>query len=487
MLILLFERNMMRKKLVHLSLFSSLMTLALSSVQAETLQEALAKAYQTNPTLTGARAGQRANDENVPLARSRGLPSADLSGSLTDNIEKASNSFSSPSRIASGRINLSMPLYAGGAIKNGIGAAESRVEAGQANLRGTEASVFIGVVGAYMDVMRDEAIVSLNHSQVKVLQTNLEATKDRFDVGDLTRTDIAQSESRLALAQSQLESAEAQLIGSRERYVQLVGNEPVGLQQPPILPNLPASPDVAVDSALKNNPDLIAANKAIEASRFDIKVARSSRMPKLSAFADENYSNYLNSIGGGFSNSSRSTAAGLQATFPLYQGGAPSAQVRQSQARSSQAIEQAIAAERGVIAQTRSSYAIWRASNAVIASSEKAVSASALSLEGVRAENSVGNRSILDILNAEQEYLNAQVQLVSARRNAYVAGFSLLAAMGHAEARDLGLDGGALYDPLVNYNRVQTYKWDWANDPEPAPIATRTVDSAAQNPSVRAK
>ncbi len=487
MLILLFERNMMRKKLVHLSLFSSLMTLALSSVQAETLQEALAKAYQTNPTLTGARAGQRANDENVPLARSRGLPSADLSGSLTDNIEKASNSFSSPSRIASGRINLSMPLYAGGAIKNGIGAAESRVEAGQANLRGTEASVFIGVVGAYMDVMRDEAIVSLNHSQVKVLQTNLEATKDRFDVGDLTRTDIAQSESRLALAQSQLESAEAQLIGSRERYVQLVGNEPVGLQQPPILPNLPASPDVAVDSALKNNPDLIAASKAIEASRFDIKVARSSRMPKLSAFADENYSNYLNSIGGGFSNSSRSTAAGLQATLPLYQGGAPSAQVRQSQARSSQAIEQGIAAERGVIAQTRSSYAIWRASNAVIASSEKAVSASALSLEGVRAENSVGNRSILDILNAEQEYLNAQVQLVSARRNAYVAGFSLLAAMGHAEARDLGLDGGALYDPLVNYNRVQAYKWDWANDPEPAPIATRTVDSAAQNPSVRAK
>jgi outer membrane protein len=110
-----------------------------------------------------------------------------------------------------------------------------------------------------------------------------------------------------------------------------------------------------------------------------------------------------------------------------------------------------------------------------------------LSLEGVRAENSVGNRSILDILNAEQEYLNAQVQLVSARRNAYVAGFSLLAAMGHAEARDLGLDGGALYDPLVNYKRVQTYKWDWANDPEPAPIATRTVDSAAQNPSVRAK
>ncbi len=477
----------MRKLRARLILLSAMIPLSVSPVHAETLQEALAKAYQTNPTLTGARAGQRANDENVPLARSRALPSAELSGSLTDNLEKASNSFASPSRIAGAQLNLSMPIYAGGAIKGGVGAAESRVQAGLANLRGTEASVFTAVVGAYMDVLRDESIVGLNQNQVKVLQTNVEATKDRFDVGDLTRTDIAQSESRLALAQSQLAGAEAQLISSRERYVQLVGDAPDALKQPPNLPNLPVSPDVAVEAALKNNPDLIAANKAIEASRFDIKVARSARLPKVSAFGSESYSNYLNSIGGGFSNSSRSTAAGLQATFPLYQGGAPSAQVRQSQARSSQTIEQSIAVERGVIAQTRSSYAIWRASNAVIASSEKAVSASALSLEGVRAENSVGNRSILDILNAEQEYLNAQVQLVSARRNAYVAGFSLLAAMGHAEARDLGLDGGALYDPLINYNRVRDYKWDWANDPEPAPIATRTVDSAAQNPSVRAK
>jgi outer membrane protein len=177
----------------------------------------------------------------------------------------------------------------------------------------------------------------------------------------------------------------------------------------------------------------------------------------------------------------------VQITLPLFQGGGPSAQVRQAQARSSQAIEQTIEAERSVIAQTRTAYASWRASNANIASSETAVAATALSLEGVRAENSVGTRSILDILNAEQEYLDAQVQLVTARRNAYVAGFSLLAAMGQAEARDLGLDGGVLYDPEVNYKRVRNRIWDWDTDPKPTPVATRTVDTPAQSPAVRSE
>ncbi len=121
----------------------------------------------------------------------------------------------------------------------------------------------------------------------------------------------------------------------------------------------------------------------------------------------------------------------------------------------------------------------------MIVSTEAAVAATALSLEGVRAENTVGNRSILDILNAEQEYLNAQVQLVSARRNAYVSGFSLLAAMGQAEARDLGLDGGVLYDPETNYKRVRNSIWDWDSDPKPKPVATQTVDTQAQNPSVK--
>jgi outer membrane protein len=478
----------MIKRLKYKFLLLGSLGLMASAAEADTLREALAKAYASNPTLTGARAGQRANDENVPIAKSRGMPGLNLSGAYTENIQTSSSA--SPARQIGGRLNFDVPVYQGGAVKNAVRAADSRVDAGQANLRGTEASVFSQVVAAYMDVLRDEAIVGLNRSQVKVLRTNLEATRDRFEVGDLTRTDIAQSESRLALAQSQLEGAESNLIASRERYVQLVGDEPGDLQQPPPLPNLPATSDLAVEKALSSNPDLIAAKKNQDAARYDIGVARAARMPKVSLVADKSYANFLNSLqsfipGFNTSQTSENATAGVQLTLPLYQGGAPSAQVRQAQARSSQAIEQMIATERSVIAQTRSAFASLQASNAVIVSSEAAVKASALSLEGVRAENTVGNRSILDILNAEQEYLNAQVQLVSARRNAYVAGFTLLAAMGQAEARDLGLDGGVLYDPETNYKRVRNSVWDWDSDPTPKPVATRTVDTQAQNPSVK--
>jgi outer membrane protein len=476
------------KRFVFLAL--PLAALSLAPASAETLRDALTKAYATNPTLAAARDGQRANDENVPIARARGLPSVELSGGYNENIKSASNSFASPTRLVNGQLALTVPLYAGGAVRSSGNAAYERVLAGRANLRGVEADLFTFVVGAYMDVIRDESIVGLNQSQVKVLKTNLEATKDRFDVGDLTRTDVAQSEARLAVAQSQLEGAEAQLIASRERYIQLVGTAPGSLDQPPVLPNLPAVADIAVATALANNPNLLAANKATNASLFDIKTAKASRLPKVQAVANSAYTNFLNSLGSGisgasFSQSQNSVTAGIQASIPLFQGGGPAAQVRQAQARMSQSMEQAIEVERSVIAQTRSSFSSWRAANAVILSSEKAVAANALSLEGVRAENSVGNRSILDILNAEQELLNSKVQLVSARRNAYVAGFALLAAMGQAEARDLGLDGGALYDPQVNYDRVHKKIWDWADNPAPSTDSTRTVDIPAQTPSIR--
>jgi outer membrane protein len=477
-------------------LLAAAASLLMTPAAGETLREALVKAYKTNPTLTGARAGQRAVDENVPIAKSRGRPTADLGGQITENLIISSTNFFSPTRIASGRATLTVPLYQGGGVKNAIRAADARVDAGQAGLRGTESELFNQVVAAYLDVIRDGGIAGLNAKQVQVLSKNLEATRDRFEVGDLTRTDVAQSESRLALARSQLQTAEANLIVSRERYIQLVGDVPESLEEPPPLPNLPANPDAAVEKALASNPDLIAAKKNADAARFDIKVTRAATLPRISATADRSYSNFLNSAPGQPAtpsnpnpsppvNTSNTSQAGIQVTLPLYAGGQVSAQVRQAQARSSQALEAIIAAERSVVSQTRSAYASWRASQEVIISSEAAVKAAALSLEGVRAENSVGNRTILDILNAEQELLNAEVQLVGARRNAYVAGFTLLAAMGQAEARDLGLDGGVLYDPEVNYNRVKGRFLDFQEDKVGPPVATRTVDTPAQNPPKR--
>jgi outer membrane protein len=441
---------------------------------AESLQGALAKAYENNPTLTAARAGQRANDENVPIQKAAGLPNAGASVDFQENLVIPGNSFFVAKRSLQVGGRVSVPIYQGGAVRNAVKAAKFRVEAGQADLRATEASIFSAVVGAYMDVIRDQAIVGLNQKNVSVLRTNLQAARDRFEIGDLTRTDVAQSEARLALAEGDLRGAEANLIASRESYVRLVGEAPVDLEAPPALP---ASPEDAVAIALATNPDIEAATQTVNASRADIGVARASRLPTLEASTQGGYNNNLNSIPAANTtadNTTNSVTAGVTLSIPLFQGGRPAAQVRQAQSRSSQAIENYVAVERDVIAQTRGAYAAWQANQQIIAATQQAVSANALSLEGVRAENSVGTRSILDILNAEQEYLSTQVQLVSAQRNAYVAAFSLLAAMGKAEARDLGLGGGTLYDPDVNYRRVRGQIFDWADDPAPKQVATGT-------------
>lgn len=450
------------------------------SSHAETLQGALAKAYSSNPTLTGARAGQRATDENVPIRKAAGRPTVQAQAQFQELVVRPSNSFLAPHRSASGSASIDVPIYQGGAVRNAVKAAKVRVEAGQAGLRGTEASIFSQVVAAYMDVIRDSAIVSLNRANVNVLDVNLQATNDRFEVGDLTRTDVAQSQSRLALALSDLQTAQANLITSRENYIALVGEAPDALEPPPVLPGLPATPEAAVQVALVDNPDIQAAKKAREAARYDVKAAKAGTLPTLSGFTQGSYTDYMDSD----ILANKQVAVGATLNIPLYQGGRPAAQVRQNQALESQALEQEIETERGVIAQTRAAYASWQASLQTIESSQKAVEATSLSLEGVRAENSVGSRTVLDILNAEQEALISRVQLVSARRNAYVAGFSLLAAMGHAEADDLGLESGTLYDPMMNYERVKGKWFDWDYDPAPRPVATRTVDSAPQNANV---
>ncbi|HVR90075.1 MAG TPA: TolC family outer membrane protein [Novosphingobium sp.] len=457
---------------------------------ADDLREALVMAYNTNPTLQAARAQQRATDEGVPIARAAGLPSLSGTATYTEFVKRSSNSFTAPERAVSAQGNLSVPIFSGGAVKNSIRAAKVRVEAGQADLRGTESGVFAQVVAAYMDVIQNQAIVGLSRNNVQVLTVNTQATRDRFEIGDLTRTDVAQSQARQALARGNLRTAEANLTAARERYIQLVGKAPVDLQPPPPLPGIPASPDEAVQVALDNNPDLIAARERSKAAGYDTDVAGAGRLPKISVFTGADYTDYLGTLGGSsvpvgtFTQRQTTAQAGVRATIPIFQGGLPAAQQRQAQAREGATMEQEIGVEREVIATVRSAFSSWRAANEIIMMNQTAVDAATLSLEGVRAENTVGNRTILDILNAEQELLNAQVQLVTARRNAYVAGFNLLSAMGKAEAQDLGLDGGPLYDPEVNYERVRGKFFDWDRDPDPKAQSTRTVDTPAQDGSI---
>ena len=352
------------------------MALTAAPVAADTLRDALEAAYASNPNLTAARAGQQVIDENVPLAKSQGRPRASATTTYNENIlNSASGQGFSTARSVSVGPTIQVPLYSGGAVKNAVRAAEIRVEAGRENLRGTESSIFSAVVGAYMDVIRDEAVVSLNRAQVGVLQVNLQATRDRFEIGDLTRTDVAQSEARLATAISSMESARANLIRSKEGYIQLVGKAPEDLEAPPPLPNLPEAPEMAVKIAIENNPDLAAANKQYNAAIFDRQGANATRLPTVSGFTSGNYNNALgsstlNGRSAGIDQSSTSAQIGVQVNIPLYQGGAPAAQIRQAQARLSQAQEAIIAAERDVIAQTHALSYIGQFEDGVVRAEE---------------------------------------------------------------------------------------------------------------------
>ena len=464
--------------------FACAVLLAEDGARATTLRDALVRTYVTNPSLTGARAGLRVSDENVGIARSAGRPQAGANAQITKSYDKIYGVFSSDPLQASGGASISVPLYSGGSVLNSIRAEESRVAAGREDLRTTEGGVFTSAVAAYMDVIRDLNIVRLNANNVRVLVTNLEATRDRFQVGDVTRTDVAQSEARLSEARTQLAGAESRLTGSQEDYLRVIGAVPLDLQPPPPLPLLPETPDRAVDVALENNAALKAVAAQLKAARYDVSSARGQRLPQLSAVGSGTYARTLSGADplAGIYDRTFNASIGLQATIPLYQGGRVGAQVRRSQAVESQIMEQQVAIERQVINDARASFASYRAALAVIDSSEAAVGANTLALEGVRAENSVGTRNVLDVLNAEQELLGSQQQLVAARRDAYVAGFALLNAMGQAEARYLGLDGGPLYDPTINYNRVSKRISDWSDDPQPTSQATRTAPDLVGTP-----
>jgi outer membrane protein len=447
-----------------------------SGASADTLQEALVRTYNSNPTITGQRAQLRTLDEAVAIARAQGRPQVSGTAGFNQDLTRTGGG---NGRNVNAGVDVSYPLFNGGSVRNSIRAADERVLAGRANLRATEGDIFTEAVGAYMDVIRDSSIVALNRNQVRVLETNLQASRDRFEVGDLTRTDVAQSEARLALAQSALELAEGRLTSSEENYRRVIGDLPDNLQPPPPLPTLPGTPEQAVEIALANNADLVAVAAQIRAAGLDVSIARADRLPTVNAIGSGRATNFLGTadeqFAPGASNTQTQTGVGVQARIPIYQGGLVGARVRQAQAFQSQLLEQGVALERSIVAQTRAAFANYRAAEEAIDSNQTAVAANTLALEGVRAEQTVGTRNVLDVLNAEQELLNSQVQLVTARRDAYVAGFALLNAMGMTEVEDLNLDGPVLYDPVLNYNRVSRRASDWSDDRAPQPVATRTI------------
>ncbi|MFL6721280.1 MAG: TolC family outer membrane protein [Sphingomonas sp.] len=474
----------MLRKLISASVIAALMA---GTASADTLREALVSAYRTNPTLTAQRQSLEATDATIAIAKAAGRPQ--VSGTVGINRDLSRSGVldtGGHGPTLSAGVDVSYPLFNGGSVRNSVRAAETRVLAGRATLTAVEGDVFVLAVSAYMDVIRDRAIVELNQNNVKVLQTNLEATTDRFKIGDLTRTDVAQSEARLQLGRSQLAEAVGRLAASEATYRQDIGHAPGPLAPPPPLPPLPTTADEAVRIALANNPDLIAISRQAIASGYDVNVARAGRLPTLSAVGSGTYVNELGGSVGTFPSTGSQTAIGLAARVPIFQGGLPAARIRQAQALQGQVLEQVVGTERAVVQAARAAFATYQAAQKAIQANTVAVQANELALEGNRAEQSVGTRTIIEVLNAEQELLNSQVLLVTAKRDAYVAGFQLLNAMGQAQAQELGLDGGPLYDPLGNYRRVAGNWSDWASDPRHPTVATRTVspEELPPNPAV---
>src|SRR5947209_9530360 len=379
------------------------------TASADTLREALVSAYQTNPTLTAQRQALEATDATVAIARAAGRPQVTAQVGLNRNLAQSGvlNTGGKGPTLSVGA-DLRVPLYTGGSVRNSVQAAKTRVEAGRATLRAVEGDVFTQAVAAYMNVIRDRAVVELNQNNVKVLETNLEATKDRFQIGDLTRTDVAQSEARLQLGRSQLAAAQGQLTGSEATYRQVIGHAPGPLAPPPPLPPLPSTPDEAVRIALANNPDLIAITRQSIAAGYDVNVARAGRLPSLAAVMNNTY---VNNLGGnhfpGVPSTGTQSSLGVSANIPIFQGGLPAARIRQAQAQQGQVQEQVVGTERAVVQTARAAFANYDAAQRQIQAQTVAVQANELALEGARAEQSVGTRTVLDVLNAEQELLNS--------------------------------------------------------------------------------
>ncbi len=469
-------------------LAGAMLAIALASspaTAADTLRDALAATYAGNPVLNAQREALKGTDATVALAGAEARPQIAATVGLNRDLTRSGVLVTSRSKgpILSGGLDVNLPLFAGGRIRNSLGAARARVEAGRASLKAVEGDVFAEAVEAYMDVLRDRAVLDLNQNQVRVLTENLRATRKLFDAGDLTRTDIAQSQARLSSASAQLALAQSRLSVSEESYLRTVGRRPDGLSPPPPLPPLPATASEAARIAIARNPRLTAALQQARAAGLDVRVAFANRLPSLAGVLGGDYINYINDEPGiGIPRAGVQTSVGLTTRIPLYQGGAPAARIRQARAAEGQLLEQTIATERTVVASARSAFVSYQAALRAIGSNEDAVSANELALRGTRAERSVGSRTVIEVLNAEQELLQAQVQLIAARRDAYVAGFRLLQAMGQASSEELGLQGGSLYDPLGHYREVVGDWNDWGGAGKHQPRSTSTTALAEALP-----
>lgn len=431
----------------------ALVALVPATAGAETLADAVAAAYTNNPTLQAARAQARATDETLPQARSGYLPRIDLSGSY--GVRRVDQVSPSPSVTVTDvepkqyGVNASQELFTGFRRSNELKRANATIDATLEQLRSTEQTILLQTIAAYVDVRRDEAVVTIRTNNVEVLMRQLEEARARFEVGDITRTDVAQAEARLAGAQSQLSAARSDLAATRARYAQIIGNAPGTLEPPPPPPDLPDTLEAAVDMAQQANPDYLSFKGAERAAKAQIGVDRSELLPQvaLTGSLARSFDQTLPNI------ETESATAAAQLSIPLYEGGLLRSRVRQSKEQYTRAQAQSEAARRSVVSQVTAAWNALDAARQVIASSQEQEKANELALEGAREEFGVGLRTTLDVLNAEQELLDSQLAVVRAQRDAYVAAYTLMQTIGALDGKALSVNA-PLYDP--NKHRSKT-------------------------------
>lgn len=436
----------MFKKKLAASVFLPFMLLA-SGLHAETLAEAMAFAYVSNPQLQAERAGLRATDEQLAQARSRRLPSAQIDASYGfSRVKQGSPFFTDTSSFFPRFVDLgaTQTLYGGGAIQGGIDAAKANIDAGRAILIGTEQAVLLDAATAYLATRRDAEIAEIRQNNVSVLERQRQAAQDRFDVGEITRTDVSQAQARLAGARAQLQAALSNLANSRATYERVIGRMPGTLEDVEVPQNIPQGVLAARQIAENEAPAIQAARHAEEAAIQQIKVAKSALRPTVSLGVTGRRAESSGLPGQRL----QSANAAAQVSVPLFNGGLNQSQTREAKQLASQARLNLALTRRQVAEQVAQSWNSLVAAQAVIISSEEQVSANELAFEGVEQEAQVGLRTTLDVLDAEQELLNARLTLVSAEHDALLAAYGLLASTGQLTARKLGIEV-AYYDPTT--------------------------------------
>jgi outer membrane protein len=431
--------------------------LTAGSAHAETLAEALAAAYANNPTLQSARAQLRQTDEQVPQALSNWRPTVDIQGDIggewEDNVIDGgadSDGTRAPKSVALG---VTQPVYRGGRTVAQRDQAENFVLAGRAQLLSTEQQVLLQAVTAYGNVLRDLAVLDLTKNNEKVIGEQLNATRERFDVGEVTRTDVSQAESRLAQATADRIQAAGNLTSSRAVYLQVIGAAPADLVVPDLPGGLPANEEEAI-ALSENSPDVTQVVYLERAARDGTDLVFGELLPTVSLVgqvgaddqvADEN-------------RSSTSAQILAQVSIPLYQAGNVESRVRESKQLTAQRRQQLDEARRQATQDATTAWQTLETARAQIESFRAQVDATKTALEGVEQEQQVGLRTVLDVLDAQQEVLTAQVNLVQARRDHLVAAYQTLAAIGKLTAVDQEL-AVELYDPEKHYREVREKWW----------------------------